>query len=462
MGEDYDESVSMANFKRLFKLTIKVVFVGYILVCCAALLHHNLFRKIEKNKVLANTAAKPVRGNFPPQVQARTYNPQLFSKWASRTEQFCGGTITSFSDTIICFRKITVNPKLATALAKPGINATQVLQQAEEDELYKFQPGFFQIHCKTDSLGRISRHGRTHVHGIWEAALKVNTDSPSPVSAQDSQSGLTIALQRNEYANVYWTLLDVYDIYLTCNFLNHSTENTSVLLVDARPQGNLDSLWNIFRSVERLSSLNSSVTYDVLNWRFNRAQSPLLEYVLTPLPLGKEFRYFVFSSYHLSRVHTRDCGKLNIFFLWRRDYIAHPRNPSGKVSRKIKNENQLLRETSQAFPNHNITGLQLDSLHIRKQIEIISHTDIFIGMHGAGMTFSMFLPDNSAVVEMFPAYYKSPNWHMEYVARRSGHTYIKWKSTDHTLDDMDTESTTVPIDIIAPLVKKAINKICSR
>lgn len=36
----------------------------------------------------------------------------------------------------------------------------------------------------------------------------------------------------------------------------------------------------------------------------------------------------------------------------------------------------------------------------KKQLEITRNTDIFIGIHGAGLTHLMFLPDWAAVFEM--------------------------------------------------------------
>lgn len=37
----------------------------------------------------------------------------------------------------------------------------------------------------------------------------------------------------------------------------------------------------------------------------------------------------------------------------------------------------------------------------KKQLEITRNSDIFIGIHGAGLTHLMFLPDWAAVFEMY-------------------------------------------------------------
>jgi len=40
------------------------------------------------------------------------------------------------------------------------------------------------------------------------------------------------------------------------------------------------------------------------------------------------------------------------------------------------------------------------NIPFKKQLEITRNSDIFIGIHGAGLTHLMFLPDWAAVFEM--------------------------------------------------------------
>ena len=44
--------------------------------------------------------------------------------------------------------------------------------------------------------------------------------------------------------------------------------------------------------------------------------------------------------------------------MWRQDYVAHPRNPSGEISRKIKNENDLLKAVKESLPELDVRGIQ--------------------------------------------------------------------------------------------------------
>ena len=120
------------------------------------------------------------------------------------------------------------------------------------------------------------------------------------------------------------------------------------------------------------------------------------------LPLMKEFRHFVLSRFGLTEQHTRDCSSLGVLFIWRRNYVAHPRNPSGIIARKISNENEILTASINAFPNWKIKGVQLDRYEIREQLELLCKADIIIGMHGAAFSFAFVLAPGSGVIEMYP------------------------------------------------------------
>ena len=83
-----------------------------------------------------------------------------------------------------------------------------------------------------------------------------------------------------------------------------------------------------------------------------------------------------------------------------------PRNPSGEISRKIKNENDLLKSVKDSMPEYDVRGIQIDTLVMEEQVRIISTVDILIGMYGAGLTHTLFLPKHAGLIELFPKYSK--------------------------------------------------------
>ncbi len=85
--------------------------------------------------------------------------------------------------------------------------------------------------------------------------------------------------------------------------------------------------------------------------------------------------------------HELNCDKLSILFIWRRDYLAHPRNPSGFIQRKVQNEQELIEKLRGKFTNYTIRGVQIDLFTMRQQLQFIDTSDILVGK---GFLFSIW------------------------------------------------------------------------
>jgi glycoprotein 2-beta-D-xylosyltransferase len=118
-----------------------------------------------------------------------------------------------------------------------------------------------------------------------------------------------------------------------------------------------------------------------------------------------EFRQHVLKQFNVNYENngTLNCQSLKIFFLVRRNYVAHPRNPSGKIARQLSNEKQIIDDLQVKFSNHrniNFSFNHFEQLPFEEQLNIIMQTDIFIGVHGAGLTHVLFLKSNHVLIEL--------------------------------------------------------------
>lgn len=68
--------------------------------------------------------------------------------------------------------------------------------------------------------------------------------------------------------------------------------------------------------------------------------------------------------------------------------------------RNILNERELIEALSQNKSYDVRKTVFNKNLRFTDQLEIIRNTDIFIGMHGAGLTHLLFLPDWAGVFEL--------------------------------------------------------------
>jgi hypothetical protein len=97
------------------------------------------------------------------------------------------------------------------------------------------------------------------------------------------------------------------------------------------------------------------------------------------------------------------------------------------VGRQIDNEPELISVLS-SVPDVNLTRHDFAQTSFREQLEIMSETDILIGMHGAALTGVTYLPDHAAVIELWP---NIGIWRVfEHITHWSGLAYFRWENTD--------------------------------
>ena len=130
----------------------------------------------------------------------------------------------------------------------------------------------------------------------------------------------------------------------------------------------------LFNSVSRLSSLGTRTRFRQLVWNIVGYESPMMIYMHSPIPpLFAEFRQHMMSSYNIdspsskssssSLTLARNCSALSVLFIWRRNYIAHPRNPTGFVQRKVSNERELVEFVQRRCRGFRVSGVQIDLLN---------------------------------------------------------------------------------------------------
>merc|ERR1712004_212146 len=113
----------------------------------------------------------------------------------------------------------------------------------------------------------------------------------------------------------------------------------------------------------------------------------------------------------------------------------------------------------EAFPTFTIRGVQIDLFDIRQQLEFVSSTDLLIGMHGAGLTHAIFLPDHAGLIELLPTYWSSANEHFQAIARWRHLYYDRWTNMDPMNESPDFY-TVVPSHVLNEMVRNAVKSLC--
>jgi hypothetical protein len=275
--------------------------------------------------------------------------------------------------------------------------------------------------------------------------------------------GTTLAVTRYEYANLYHGMTDFVNAYLAAEILELDPRETTVLIMDGHPWSPMDELWGRVlapsRGMVRVASLRGLVCFERLVFVNTGYQSPLATQWGTPnacfdAPLVRAFASRVLASFGLLEPPPEPPKRPTITFIFRRDYVAHPREKGGGVRRhKIDNENELL-ELARSGDDVEVRAIDMAALPFDEQLRAIRGTNVLVGMHGAGLTHTLFLPREAVLLEMFPihAHHKK---HFRNIARWMGHPYLAWKNKVQSLE-ISKHVTHVDVKTFEPVLDAAV------
>jgi glycoprotein 2-beta-D-xylosyltransferase len=169
----------------------------------------------------------------------------------------------------------------------------------------------------------------------------------------------------------------------------------------------------------------------------------------------------VLQKYDVSTNHVFNCSNVGVLLILRRDYVTHPRNPAAIVRRKIANEKQLVTHLRRENPTLRIRDVQLDILPVGDQLKLVADSDVIIGMHGAGLTHTMFMPQGSGLIELMPAINMAANWHFRSIARWRNLVYDSWINQQFSEEEANGYKTNVPPEVVNKLLQRITRKMCA-
>lgn len=111
-------------------------------------------------------------------------------------------------------------------------------------------------------------------------------------------------------------------------------------------------------------------------------------------PLFQDFKKYIINNFKLIYSNNYINNKKNITFILRRG------------TREITNINFVKEELKQ----YNINYIYLEDYDVKEQINICLNSNIIIGVHGAGLTWSIFMNSNSLLIELYPGNSNTDNY----------------------------------------------------
>lgn len=385
--------------------------------------------------------------------------PSEFQQWISSAQRTCSGRLIGYGQEFALLKSVVVDTEHCRCERRGGEPISAVVNQDEAVEYCAADDGCFQLPC-ADFQPYSFNFENKHLNS-WMGSLKTGRD----VAGIDAYpvDEFTVVVQRYEYVNLYHTMTDWYNAFLVMQFFGQTPAQTNILIFDAHPYGSLDPVWpQLFNSTVRLSALPSKSRFRRLVWSIVGYSSPMKIFMSPCPPLFEEFRSFFLSSFDVDADRRVDCAKLSVLFIFRRDYVAHPRNPSGFVVRKIGNEARLIESVRQQVPELGgaVRGVQIDALPMRDQLRLVVSSDILVGVHGAGLTHAVFLPRGAALLELAPNVMWSASEHFEAIASWRRLTYRRWTNNDVLMENESRGTLTVPPKVVVASLRTIRKQMC--
>ncbi|KJK74011.1 hypothetical protein H634G_10742 [Metarhizium anisopliae BRIP 53293] len=239
----------------------------------------------------------------------------------------------------------------------------------------------------------------------------------------------SILVKREGPGNLWHVLMELLSLSWTLDVLQISRDPTSqqpylspaaapstqVIFLDEYEDGPFVDMWRLFAKmpIRRIHELNGSEPVTDIVIPFSGGSNTLWQGDWVKLDCRESalVKAFISRVLHLYDVPTPPRSKTEVVakFIRRTN------------TRKLINETELIASAKRAVPHLNIEIVDFGEFSFAEQLKIVRETDLLIGVHGAGLTHTMFLPPGSAVVEILPGDFA----HMGFrnLAQLLGHQY---------------------------------------
>jgi Glycosyltransferase 61 len=289
--------------------------------------------------------------------------------------------------------------------------------------------------------GNVKRIGTNSSNG--------NNNYDDAVSKTDTDTA-TFLVRRGDYVNPCFAIITMYHVFLAMEKFGLTQSRKNIVWLDGHARGDLDVVWqDLFDTTPKhILQLSSTVDDDSSNSHIVRLDNAIV--INSKSHLGDEgmvryrwrygsrqtlnctlhpqsntlvaFRDFVLEKYGLHRkkkntvggttINATDNNSTNnapdtasrptLTLLVRKDYVSHPRS-NGKTDRVLANATDDALYIQSKYENHSVSVVSFEGMEFRKQLEIVTQSDVLVAVHGAGNIHAWFLPDHATFVEYFPS-----------------------------------------------------------
>lgn len=382
------------------------------------------------------------------------------SSLSCKTNPLTGSMNCDARDILVDLSKLQV--------ARGGEPIESVRGRAEGDEFVRYSSGAFQLNCARDGAP-LHKASFPHHLGDMARAIEFASTDRSAFEARCERwiEEPALFVTRYEYANLYHSIGDFYNAYQAqwMSGVDDTTSPIHVIFFDGHSAGALDDVWTTLfgprvtfvrglpeeygagtrfcfrRAVFVSPAYKSALGVDMMHTNppvdcaphpaladFSDAMvTSFLTEILDPsslFPAGAPISTDVFGREIFPSSLDLTTTPL-VTVVLRKDYLAHPRLASLAASRKVANEAALGVSLARVATNTRAHVIAVDfaQLNFAQQLLLVRYSSVLVGVHGAGLSHTLFLAPGAGLIELVPPEY-SARIHFKYFAAWNGRAYV--------------------------------------
>jgi glycoprotein 2-beta-D-xylosyltransferase len=306
--------------------------------------------------------------------------------------------------------------------SRGGEPLDDVAGRDEDAEFPRYPPSSLRLPCAAVTPGpSASRWFPFHL-----ARMVTAIGAGSAGACDETFDGVTFILTRYEYANLFHTLTDFYNVYQLARI--HKVAAPRVAIFDGHARGGLDDVWGALFPDHPILWLrdiaNRSVCFRDVVLVHAGYSSPLSVFIFDPPPIScapnyfvKDFANFILRAYGLEHLRppSHAGAPLRVVLELREPRRTHPRQRTPTVARRIANAASVVEAFGAAVGGWGQKGeggavvrsveflpVRFSDLPFVEQLHIARSADVLVGLHGAGLSHALFLDEGAALVEIVP------------------------------------------------------------
>jgi len=229
---------------------------------------------------------------------------------------------------------------------------------------------------------------------------------------------------------------NIKKLKLNSNIKNSNQAYNNILLI---PMTHINNIWHLLHHIYitykyiRNNNINYDIIYPIFFDGFYKRQGNIIECMYNDLifnglgfdfnkykiinKIFKEDKYITFNNINyvdkdINFNSEPQFGEFKSFILDNFNITNTIRNKK-RVTFILRNETRNITNieyVKDKLKTYNINYIYLEDYTVKEQIDIIYNTDILIGVHGAGLSWCVFMKNNSILLEMYPGNSNTDNY----------------------------------------------------